>query len=395
MRCLLGFLCVCALGVVLLVGCGETSSVCEGMVCPCTERGIRAAIAQGGGPFSFDCNGATTVVTEAEVVIDNDVILDGEGNLTVDGADEHRVFSIPQNVKVELRGLTVTHGFRGGGITNEGLLTVERCVISDNSTTAPPIGLEGGGGGVWNAGQMSIINTTIADNVASHTTGGGIYNDWSGTLTLTNSTIAGNAAYIDGWGGVGGGIRNEGQMTITNSTVSGNSVAGIEDVSGGGILNGGWMSLVNSTISGNRASFGDAIGIESTSASRRDSYVGIARTLIDGECSREADIESNVTWASSGYNVESPGDTCGFDQQGDQVDVTAKELNLGELADNGGSTMTHGVGLLPTLSVAIDRISAADCPDADGEPLMTDQRGLPRPETGGTMCDVGAFEVQP
>jgi hypothetical protein len=27
--------------------------------------------------------------------------------------------------------------------------------------------------------------------------------------------------------------------------------------------------------------------------------------------------------------------------------------------------------------------------------LTTDQRGEPRPETGGTMCDVGAFEVQP
>ena len=395
MRCLLGFLCVCALGVVLLVGCGETSSVCEGMVCPCTERGIRAAIAQGGGPFSFDCNGATTVVTEAEVVIDNDVILDGEGNLTVDGADEHRVFSIPQNVKVELRGLTVTHGFRGGGITNEGLLTVERCVISDNSTTAPPIGLEGGGGGVWNAGQMSIINTTIADNVASHTTGGGIYNDWSGTLTLTNSTIAGNAAYIDGWGGVGGGIRNEGQMTIINSTVSGNSVAGIEDVSGGGILNGGWLSLVNSTISGNRASFGDAIAIESMSASRHDPHVEIARTLIDGECSREDNSESNVTWASSGYNIESPGDTCGFDQQSDQADVTVERLNLGELADNGGPTMTHALGLLPNLSVAIDQIPAANCVGADGELLITDQRGLPRLETDGTMCDVGAFEVQP
>jgi hypothetical protein len=27
--------------------------------------------------------------------------------------------------------------------------------------------------------------------------------------------------------------------------------------------------------------------------------------------------------------------------------------------------------------------------------VETDQRGEPRPETGGTLCDVGSFEVQP
>jgi len=38
----------------------------------------------GGGPHFFACDGPTTVWTEAEIVIDNDVILDGEGELTVD-----------------------------------------------------------------------------------------------------------------------------------------------------------------------------------------------------------------------------------------------------------------------------------------------------------------------
>jgi hypothetical protein len=53
--------------------------------------------------------------------------------------------------------------------------------------------------------------------------------------------------------------------------------------------------------------------------------------------------------------------------------------------------MTHA--LLPG-SVAIDVIPEADCVDAGGMPLTTDQRGEPRPEADGTMCDVGAFEVQ-
>ena len=62
--------------------------------------------------------------------------------------------------------------------------------------------------------------------------------------------------------------------------------------------------------------------------------------------------------------------------------------SLGPLQDNGGPTMTHA--LLPG-SVAIDQIPAVDCVDAEGEPLTTDQRGFQR----DSMCDVGAFEVQP
>ena len=117
MRYLFGFLCVCALGV---MGCSETTgtggsggggvAACEGNVCPCTEAGIRAAIAKGGGPVLFDCDGPTTVVTQDEIVINNDVKLDGEGNLTVDGGEAHRLFSVAQGVTTELRGFKVTRG---------------------------------------------------------------------------------------------------------------------------------------------------------------------------------------------------------------------------------------------------------------------------------------------
>ena len=60
--------------------------------------------------------------------------------------------------------------------------------------------------------------------------------------------------------------------------------------------------------------------------------------------------------SSNGYNIESPGDTCGFDQATDQVNVTTEDLSLGPLADNGGPTETHA--LLPG-SVAIDWIEEA------------------------------------
>ena len=49
--------------------------------------------------------------------------------------------------------------------------------------------------------------------------------------------------------------------------------------------------------------------------------------------------------------------------------------------------MTHALLTEPDVSVAIDQIPVVDCE------VDEDQRGEPRP--GGTMCDVGAFEVQP
>ena len=102
-------------------------------------------------------------------------------------------------------------------------------------------------------------------------------------------------------------------------------------------------------------------------------------SVVVGDC-------AGLGFLSGGYNIESPGNTCGFDQEGDQVNVSVMELNLGPLQDNGGPTMTHAP---EAGSEAIDKIPADDCE------VETDQRGEPRPETGGTMCDVGAFEAQP
>jgi hypothetical protein len=135
------------------------------------------------------------------------------------------------------------------------------------------------------------------------------------------------------------------------------------------------MALTDSTVSGGiyagSPGPGPFVGVVSIKA---------AASLIDGECKVGNGV---VTWTSNGYNIESPGNTCGFDPDGtDQVNVTEGQLSLGALQDNGGPTMTHA--LLPG-SVAIDVIPADMCE------VDEDQRGFPR----DLMCDVGAFEVQP
>jgi hypothetical protein len=462
MRYVLGFLGVFALSLMLSVGCSEDGAT--GF--PCTEQGIRDAIAEGGGPQTFDCSGPTTVVTKAEIVIDNDVILDGEGNLTVDGDEDHRVFSVPQGVTAELHGLSVRRGRAsgevpedrsGGGIANNGTLTLTNSTVSENSAT----GDYATGGGIANSGTLTLTNSTVSSN-STDAQGGGIDNTYEGTLTLTHSTVSGNN------GSYGGGIVNDGTLTLTHSAVSGNSAeygggvvsygtltltnstvsensalngSGIDNFhgtltlthstvsgnsGGGGIYTSGTatvtnstvsgnsgngitnylqsgMTLTNSTVSGNSRSGiyhwgGTATVTNSTVSGNATSDVGsgiyiyiykdqgmvtIAGSLIDGDC-----WNASVGITSFGHNIESPGNTCSFDQTGDQSGVTEEELNLGPLADNGGPTETHALG---TGSVAIDRIPEADCVDADDQPLTADQRGQPR----DSMCDVGAFEVQP
>jgi hypothetical protein len=389
------------------------------------------------------------VVTGAVIEIDNDVILDGEGNLTIDGNESHTVFSVPVGVTAELRGFAVTRGGfvpgiglaptiqnQGtltltdstiseniGGITNESTLTMTNSTMSNNgfgvrsdgTLTVTDSTVSRNPGGIGNRGNMTITRSTVSENdgvgienegtatvtdstVSRNDTrleGGGILNE--GTLTLTNSTVSENHAET------GGGIYNQGTLTLSNSTVSGNAAFG--DGGGAGVFNDGTLMLTNSTVSGNEGdgihSIGGTLTLTNSTVSSRirantgfnperaPSFVSIATTasLIDGVCTQEGE-DDDVSWTSNGYNIESPGDTCGFNQTTDQVNTSAEALNLGELADNGGPTMTHALLTVPAMSVAIDAIPADSCG------VDTDQRGEPRPELEGSMCDVGSFELQ-
>jgi hypothetical protein len=366
--------------------CQNGECALQSPVLPCTEQGIRNAIAAGGGPYTFDCDGPTTVVTGAEIEIDNDVILDGEGKLTVDGNEDHPVFSVLAGITAELRGLTV-----GDRVMNLGTMTLTNSTVS------------AGGMGNSGGGTLTLINSTVSSNIANFANEAGGIHNVNGTLTLINSTVSNNT------GQSGGGIVNDGVVTLVNSTVSNNT--GFHAPGGGGILNWGAVTLVNSTVSENTSSEGvggifhdgGALTLINSTVSGNTSDKGVGgianettnlvtliNTLVDNDC--EGNTVSGGYIESGGYNIESPGDTCGLTDPTDQVNVSAEDLKLGPLQDNGGPTMTHA--LLPG-SLAIDVIAEEDCVDADGQPLTTDQRGEPRPETGGTLCDVGAYELQP
>lgn len=330
-----------------------------GQTFPCTEQGIRNAIAAGGGPHTFACSGPTRVTTAANIVIDNAVILDGGGNLIVDGTDDHRVFEVAGDTTVELRGMTIT---RGNSTAGAGVfigvgadVTLTGCSISEC------IAASGSSAGirVSERALVTVTDSTISQNVALD--GGGIGVEMGGTANVLNSTISENVAE-----GVSGGISVRGRLTVTNSTLSGNSPGAIS------VSADSSTTLTATTIDGVEPESGlPTVFIAGAGA------LTMLNSVLNGSC------DSDVV-VSGGNNVESPGDTCGLGGVGDAVGVLASQLNLGPLQQNGGPTLTHEPG---SGSVAIDAIDVADCEVED------DQRGVARPEGAG--CDVGAVEVVP
>ena len=353
-------------------GGNSVAVVCEESLCPCTEAGIRAAIAEGGGPFTFDCDGPTTIFTKSELLIDKDVVLDGRGELTIHGNDEHRVFRLFSSdaslMTVELRRMHITggSGTGGAGITSAGILTLDQVTVSGNRAFFSGGGILQYGGA---AALLTLRESTVSGNHA--TTGGGIFNE--SALVIERSTIRFNSATE-----TGGGITSTGRsLRIINSTISSNQAT----ENGGGVYvvqsSGSAATIGNSTVAGNEAAVGSALYWN-------DRVVPIiASSLIyENECESEWPGGQQAVF-SVGYNIESPSDTCGFAQPTDLAGIAPAGLKLMSLQANRGPTETHA---LLAGSVAVDRIPGENCQIAE------DQRQVARPQ--GNACDVGAFELE-
>jgi hypothetical protein len=231
----------------------------------------------------------TIKLTGALPALSHSIDIEGPGadSLTVrrDTGGNYRIFTVDSGTTVTIAGMTITYGLavdrywngEGGGILNQGTLTLSHTTVSGNATEG---GNAGYGGGIYNDGGVLTLNiTTVSNNEAGGSSiigvGGGIFNADNGTVTLNNSTVSGNES--DAAGGIDnssgtvtlnnstvsdnfyGGIANEngGTLTLNNSTVSDNSIVG--NGYGGGIWNTGTATLNNSTVSGNTAYRGGGI----------------------------------------------------------------------------------------------------------------------------------------
>jgi uncharacterized repeat protein (TIGR01451 family) len=337
---------------------------------------LRQAIidAASGDTIDFDSslNGQTISLTTGELLINKNLAITGPGPnlLAINAGLPSRVFDIGLGFDVTISGLSIGNGltaFDGGGIFNNGSLTVANCTVGGNSAS-------GSGGGIYVnvAGSLRILNSTLGDNSALQS-GGGIFN--GGFLQVRNSTLVGNSA------GVGGGIHNAGSvLTITNSTLSGNSAAS----SGGAIFDTGPQTIIaNSTLSGNLANNGGGIWTSGGTGVTVELGNTILKTGTQG-----ANIAGNGVVVSHGYNLSNDDAAGLLTAAGDRIN-TDPQLNF--LADSGGPTLTHA--LLPG-SPAINAGDPNFNPNDFDPPMLYDQRGPVFVRVAGNAIDIGAFEFQ-
>ena len=243
-----------ALGAIVLLLCqpawGKTLTVTtlNGSGSGSLRRAIE--LAASGDTIQFSVTGTITLLRDT-LVIDKDLTIVGPGpdQLAISGLGERRVFEVRPGVTAVLGGLAVINGAaeNGGGILNEGALTLQDVKVADNVAHRD-------GGGIFNSqGTLVLIRTQVSHNAAveENSSGGGIIN-FEGILELRdNSVVSNNSARRNG-----GGIDSvRGDLSIFDSVLSGNA-AGKE---GGAIVVVGDLSVIGSTIADNTAENGAGI----------------------------------------------------------------------------------------------------------------------------------------
>ena len=321
--------------------------------------------------------------------------------------------------RLTLRRGNVSFGRDGGGILNEGTLTLVRTTVIDNGN---PNTLDSGGG-IFNSGTLTLLHSAVISNRAF--SDAGIATN-GGTVTIAHSTIERNLGFsgpsglgpppsraispkrvpgivngallgISG-GGIGGtviitesaithnavdlgaaGITNAGNgtMVITNTTIAANFGTGIGR-DGGGIRNSsGTLLLTNSTLADNLAVRGSG-GISQTGGTVLLLNTLLAQNSLDdptsgGGPTAGPDCAGVITSLANNLIGDPTGCTITLQPS----DLTG-DPGLGAFTDNGRPGNGH-FPLLPT-SQAIDAGNDALCP-------RTDQLG--RRRLG--PCDMGAI----
>jgi hypothetical protein len=310
---------------------------------------------------------------------------------------------------------------RGGGVYNaSGPLTLISSTLADNRVVSGGNGSFNWGGGIYNEGTLTVRGSTISGNsvgAPGEPSGGGIYNAPNSTLTIRDSAVIGNTALNGGginngsplafndpvfvdhstiFGNRGGGIWSYGLVDLTDSTVAENTEgAGIaamnfrierSTISGniasgyvGGIAEFGGPGtglIENSTISGNTGGFVGGILVGSSFAGLGNfltldhctivnnhghsnaggiwvgtngsdhGYVIIGQTIVAGNDVANpiagSDVDGPVEISRGGNFIGNGAFSSGW-SEADRVGAPDAPLDplLGLLQDNGGPTLTH------------------------------------------------------
>jgi hypothetical protein len=383
-----------ASGAVTITGCNINNSVCESVI----ESGMGnygTGLAMGGAVFQ--ASGSLLIansIFKTNQVVGGASFGDGtgtgspayggalavtEGSLSID----HCVFGMNQAIGgVAGDGNVIPAG--SGGVACGGAIF---CSAESASTDSSYFGnraiagsgdyaaASGGGGGIYNAGNLELDGCSIYSNDAQGGAGMPFNEGFSST----------------GGDGQGGGVFNTAQLVITNCTIALNSCTAGSGSSpffglpggangnalGGGAYNaGGTLFMMNVTVASNNCV---AQGDNPTNGLTAGIQVANSGTLsLLNSILAYSGTNSNAygTITDDGYNICSDGSAT----LSSGTSFNSLDPQLAPLADYGGPTLC--MALLPA-SPAIDHGDPADFP-------TTDQRGYFRPAGAGP--DIGAYE---
>ncbi len=283
---------------------------------------LREAVATAGPGEVIAVPAGRYDVSLGAIAIDRNLTIVGEGaqhTVIVGNSPPRRVFTVEARASVGISDLSISRDpatTSGGGIRNDGALTLTGCWLRD---------------------ALNPLDTG----------GGALRNTVTGTLTVERCTISDNSSEF------AGAALNEGVMTIESSTITGNSNAFF---AGGLINSGGELTVSDSTIVGNIAALQGAGNVDNFGT-----FVVSNTVIADGVGGPDCE---GVIDATAGHNLDSDG-TC--IASGGTGNLTAPP-NLGELTDNGGP--------VPTRAPAADSAVI----DAGNACSATDARGVARPQ---------------
>ncbi|MFZ1425516.1 MAG: M10 family metallopeptidase C-terminal domain-containing protein [Geminicoccaceae bacterium] len=415
---------------------------------------LREAVAQANTSASADTirfvtslAGKTLVLTGGELVVNQDLTIDGAGQgVTLSGGGTQRLLRTSgSGTDLSVRGLTLASGFvqdRDGGAVfiGGGSLSVANSTIRDSQANGPQYSKPGSGGGIfaasgsrvtiadselsWNhasynggaiAGGSNVI-LTIRGSILSHNDmdlflGGAVYLDNGSSLVVESSTVThngggeysvGGAFALDGANGsisrstisennAGGaaGIWSNSLLTVSDSTIAKNDSA----YGDFGTINGNVVFFRNSVITGNNAVFPiDSVGNLGIVAKQ----LFISNSIAAGNCLGSdhstgcptPDIKTSNLLVSNGHNVF--GSNVSGSVAGDRQQVAANAIFAAVDPGNGGGTLSP-TGIVPLKNATTNpALSGAD-------PLTASRFGqlgtTARPLPAGSLADIGSIEI--
>jgi hypothetical protein len=295
---------------------------------------LRSAI-RAGGRITFDSkfikgNNTISLTSGPLLVYLYDVDIDASGlpaGIRINGSGLDRVLEIEPNTKVTLNGVTIENGMTqsiGGGILNQGSLTLLNSTVSNN------VSWFGGAGIANNSGSLVMENCTIANN------------------NILHGTLYGGAGVLNRNSG-----RGEPNMLMRHCTVAGNKSDAANPNHAGGVESSAPSTslIIKNSILANNLNYQDK------PSDLLGSYQTVGVNIIEAD-NGSAFVPSNV------------------------APPIRLDPQLGSLKDNGGPTETFK---------PLRGSPAIDKGVTTGSPQLTDQRGITRPI--GANPDIGAVEL--